>query len=222
MGKPGQGWFCDDFDYRCQHDSNPELMKNISFVSDLPPLTRQLVESADCFVLIGDMVDPNLKAEHWDPQTDSYDLPKEELREACLLRNVPIREIRRRNGENQEHLLQEDKDPEDEIDPEDALAHVDESLRDMSTPPPRWDLIYDNNSGYSSDIYPQRQDKRLRGYARNLEQAITTGNIRNSRVLWRAMQEARGRGVMTWGNVRRLWELYALNKHIALKGIKKG
>jgi hypothetical protein len=225
-------WFADDFDYRCTSDDNPELMNNIAFLSTLAPLTRELVESADFFVVLGDYIDQDIVRDHEDPETGLLDMPPDDVLRLATLHNVPLKVIRRRNPEFQQHVLHEEIDgwePETEeydekfglesIEPsvDDALAHacsLDESRArpaDETPPKARFDLIEDLRTGYSADWFPCLADKRLRGYAKNLSRAIENGLT--ARALHSAISEARGRGVMSRRQVSRLWELFDMRAH---------
>lgn len=210
-------WFCDDFDYRANSDDNPELMDNIGFLSRLNPLTRDLMESADWFIILGDAVDQGLYFElckqHYDPETNSYDIPPKQLEEMATLHNVPIKTIRRRNPEFQSQMDIEDMDAEDqeclETDSEDALDHADSII--PSAPKAKFDLIEimprkPMHSWYSADWFPHAVDKRLSGYSRNLKAAVTRGM--SAKALFSAIEEARARKVITDSQVKRLWELF--------------
>lgn len=210
------GWFADDFDYRCDSDDSPELMNNVGFLSTLNPLVRDLMESADFFVVLGDHVDPNVVEDYRDPESGLFELPPDVVHELATLHNVPLKIIRRRHPEFQQHLLHEDKDPEDierDEESEDALDHADPM--DPAPPKAAFDLVEDVRNDYSADWFPYPRDKSLKGYSRNLAKAIERGV--HARALYGAIAEAKKRGVITGSQVGRLWELHKLQKHLAKK-----
>lgn len=209
-------WFTDDFDYRADSDDSPELMNNIAFLSTLNPLVRDLVESADFFVVLGDYRDPDVIEGFTDSETGLLTAPPHMVEELATLHNVPIKVIRRRNPEFQQHLLAEDRDEEEierDAESEDALDHADSI--DPAPPKATFDLVEDLRNDYSADWFPYPRDKSLKGYSRNLSKAIERGI--SAKALYAGIAEAKKRGAITGSQVARLWELYKLQKHLTSK-----
>ncbi len=206
-------WFVDDFDYRCNSDDSSELMNNVGFISSLPPLVRDLMESADFFVILGDYVDPNIIEDYRGPD-GMFDQPFEVVQELATLHNWPIKTIRRRFPEFQQHLLHEDRDPEDiecdeierDEESEDALDHADSI--DFAPPKAVFDLVEDLRNDYSADWFPYPIDKSLKGYASNLLKAVKRGI--GAKALYNAVAEAKKRGAISSRQAARLWELHSL------------
>ena len=208
-------WFADDFDYRANSDDCPELMSNVGYADTLPPLTRMLVESNEFFVQIED--------------------------------NKVKRVVRQRHGESVPWLDPDDMDEDEkqlrEEAAEDAMNYVprDEDAKsedkEAMVPSGKWDLVFWtemrsrpvkwNENGKvvkkewvkveaSSPVFPQLRDKRLRGYACNLEKAI--GNGIGGRRLYKAIQDALGRGDISKSQAARLFEIYKIAKFLNKKG----
>jgi hypothetical protein len=189
-------WFADEFDHRANSDDSPELMSNVGFSDTLSPLTRMLVESNDWFVQISD--DGRVK-----------------------------KAVRRRDPENVPFIDPEDMDEEEKearkADEEDALNHAD-SLEPMP-PKDKWDLVFWLEARTkdkevimveaSAPWFPHLRDKRLRGYACNLEKAIKHG-IKAS-VLCKAVGDALRKGLITKSSAKRLWELWKIKDFQAKK-----
>jgi len=209
-GLPG---FAGAFDYRAATDDCPELFGNLTSLANLGPLTRDLVQSADFFVQLGDLVDKAIVNDFRDPETGEFLMPPDEVYALATMHDVPVKVVRRRNPEFQPHLLSEDMDEDAREASEDALDHA-ESL-DMMPPKETFDLVVDEKAEYSADFFPYPRDKRLRGYSKNLEKAIERGM--NKRSLFLGIQEARKRKVITGSQTRRLWELWKINAFIAGK-----
>ena len=192
----GMRWFADDFDYRANSDDCPELMANLEFVDALPPLTRMLVESNEFFVQMED--------------------------------NKVSRLVRQRHGENVPWLDPDEMDPEEkqlrEDMAEDAMNHVPADAEE-SAPTSKWDLVFWTEMRRkatewvkvekSSPVFPHLRDKRLKGYACNLEKAIQNGI--DGRALYLAIQHTL-KGLLTAPQIARLWELYKIAKFLNKKG----
>jgi hypothetical protein len=204
-GIPG---FIDSYDYRCDSDDSPELMNNTGFLSTLTPTIRDLMESSDFYVVLGDYVDPAIMADHRS-QDGTYDRPIDEVEKVATLHNIPLKTIRRRNPEFQQHLLHEDMD-EEEIErreeSEDALDHADS----FESPPPKatFDIVEDLRKGYSANWFPYPRDKRIQGYSRNLMKAVENGM--HAKALYNAVTEAKKRNVITKTQIRQLWDTHNL------------
>lgn len=217
-GIPG---FIDSFDYRCNSDDNPELFTNVAFLDSLPPLIRDLMESTDFFLMLGDLVDQDIVQDYVDPETGLFTQPPDEVNKLATVHNQPLKTIRRRFPEFQQHLLHEKIDgwePEPEEyddeyvlgtmapDEEDALAHA-EPL-DNSPPKTKYDLVEDIHREFSADWFPYPADKRLKGYSCNLAKAIERGI--KPKTLFTAIAEAKKRGAISNGQIVRLWKLFDL------------
>ncbi len=193
------GWFSYNFD-RVQGgtgNNSPELFTNLEFVDMLRPNDRMMAESSDFFI---------------------ETLPSGRVSKI----------IRRRNPENVEFLDPDSRDEEEkelEADSEDAMDFVDKSLTPMS-PKDKWDLIFwieDRSTPEGGVIkveasapwFPTLRDKRLRGYARNLEAAISRGISANG--LYKAVGESLGRGGINKSHACRLWELFKIKAFLARK-----
>ena len=217
-GLPG---FVDSFDYRCDSEDNPELFTNVAFLDSLSPLVRDLMESTDFFVILGDLVDPSIVDDYRDPKTGFFTQPPDEVEELATMHNQPLKTIRRRNPEFQQHLLNEEIDgwesePEehddeyvlDQLAPneEDALAHA-EPLNNLP-PKTKYDLIEDVRREFSADWFPYPADKRLKGYSLNLAKAIERGI--EAKTLFVAIAEAKKRNAIENNQIARLWKLFDL------------
>jgi len=207
-------WLASDWDHRANRDDSPELMKSLDIVDQLPPLVRQLVESSDWLCQI----------------TEDGRVSKA---------------IRRRAETIGEDLDPSDMDPEDyEVwleAQEDALNHGNDH---MPSPRDAWDKVFwveqrtryiilpENEYGEREVVvdqtdprvpvemaapwYPTLRDKRLKGYACNLEAAVVRRGI-SGRVLYKAVGDAVSRGKVTKAQAARLWELWRIEKFLRNK-----
>ena len=229
-------WLESDWEHRANDDQSPELMLDTQFVDELPALVRDLVESADFYVVIGNYVDDNLREAFKKDFTDEkgfLTVHPDELNDHATLSNVLLKVIRRRNPEFQSHYDRDDMDVEEfteenlnipsmNVDSEDALAYVDgeygeeyedamdhADLMDPSAPKAIFDLVEDCRADYSADWFPYPRAKNLSGYSRNLAAAINNGISRRN--LYMGICEAQKRGVLPRSQVARLWELQDLH-----------
>lgn len=189
-------WLASDFDgidRRFDAGGAPELFESAGASDRLGPLTRDLVESGDWFVELSE--DGRVK-----------------------------RAIRRRDAESIPWLDPEEMDEEEKqaraCEEEDAMNYREE--QEATVPPAKWDLVFwteirSTPEGEwievekSSAVFPRLRDKRLRGYARNLERAIARGMI--GRALYRALNEGPGAEIPIASKAR-LWELHKISRFL--------
>ena len=228
-------WFTDDFDYRVVQDGSPELMRSTEAVSSLASPEKVLMDSNEYWFKDGRVI---RKPVHKDVTQELPNIGLPPMVRMLMESNdwyIQVsndgrveRAVRMRNSESVPWLDPDEMDEEDkqilEHMREDGL--IPEESEEEIAPTDKWDLLFwtetkRRGTEYvkvekSSPVFPLLRDKRLKGYACNLEKAI--GNGIGGRSLYKAIQDALGCGDITKSQAARLFEIYKIAKFLNKKG----